>query len=121
MLYTLRLHKSLALLSVRPKKYPKPIVVTFTKPIDAAILYTYINEHKFSVDLNQENLIVHVDANNYNLNYQLENWVTKLDEYTLQQVRIGVYYYVTEDIEIRQNQIVCSGHIKEKKTLHVAD
>lgn len=114
MLYTLKVHKTQNLLSIRPKQvHVKPFALTFQKPIDAALLYSEINERIFKVHLeDQTRLVFRVDPHQFNPNFQLDNWCTQIDKHMLEYSArvLGHDVFITEDIHIG-DKVILQGHI----------
>lgn len=116
MLYMLKLHKTQNILSVRPKQpHVKPFALTFQKPIDAALLYSEINERRFKTLLeNKTKLVFDVDPHTFNPNFQLDNWCTQIDKHMLEYSArvLGHDIFIAQDI-VLQDRVVLQGHIYE--------
>lgn len=114
MLYTLKVHKTQNILSIRPKHvHVKPFALTFQKPIDAALLYAEINERKFKTRLiDNTSLVFDVDPNHFNTNFQLDNWCTQVDKHMLEHSArlLGHDIFIAEDIYIN-DKVVLKGLI----------
>lgn len=121
MLYTLKVHKTQNILSIRPKQpHVKPFALTFQKPIDAALLYSEINEKRFKVSLHEQTrLIFNVEPYQYNPNFQLDNWCTQIDKHLLEYSArvLGHDIFIAEDINIGDN-LVLTGFIHELHSGH---
>lgn len=121
MLYTLKVHKTQNILSIRPKQsHVKPFALTFQKPIDAALLYSEINERRFKASLefpkasNQTKLIFNVEPYQYNPNFQLDNWCTQIDNHLLEYSArvLGHDIFIAEDIHI-SDKVVLKGFVHQ--------